>query len=123
MIVPNDGRSSIGLKYKDLESGKRYVIKQHTRGPLRVVFYRRVHLIELRSSNKAVVQWAVPARTGTLLDPGETVQKLVIAVVSVSQFLASEVEWDTYPHVWNASRKRLELDFSEIQGQQEEMVA
>lgn len=129
MIVADAPNLKIGFKRKELVPGTRYVIKQRGRGwPIHPLIYRHVHLVELQSGNRALVQWDEACYTTLSGQPlaempvthkGKAVGKRVrTAIVSCSTFMATEADWDRFPKHWNAKRKCLMLDMTDIQGEQ-----
>lgn len=123
MIVADHPNLKIGLKRKELVLNKRYVIKEKVRAAPGLFTYRHVLLVDLVAGNKAVVQWDELCHDKPIGQPDrKVVTKTRMATVSCATFLATEEDWDRFPKVWNAKHRRLEIDYTEIQGEQETLA-
>lgn len=129
MIVPDSPNLKIGLKRKDLVLGKEYVWKEiHRFRGGSSVSYRYVTLVDLLSGNRAVIQWDQPVlldHSGRAHDrPPQTVdiagvgKQMRMRTISAASLIATSADWDRFPKHWNAKTKRLEMDMTEIQGEQ-----
>jgi hypothetical protein len=119
MIVADHPNLRIGLKRKELVCGQRYVIKEKVRAAPGQFIYRHVFLVDLIAGNRAVIQWDEVTHDKPIGQPNrKIVTRVRTAKVSCSMFLATEEDWDRFPKHWNAKRRRLEIDYTEIQGEQ-----